>query len=225
MGLTVVALPYVSKYGFDGETTQSIILSLIGRGMKDTKFLFLKDCTQVQARNVAAKAAVDEGAEWLWFIDSDADFPVDALARLKACNADIACADMWSRSWPSFRTVLRYGEPGPDGRVKASPVPGSPAGIEDVDLCGMHCTLIRVDLLKRMKQPWFVSGEHGEDMAFCVKAKELGATIRCDFGMVSGHWGRCSMKGQDFTRDAKNQTMSIVEQGMMERMGVLNLGA
>ncbi len=220
---TLLALPYVSKIGFDAATTQSIILALLGGGLKHSKILFLGDCSQAQARNLACETALKDGFEWIFFVDSDADFPVDALARLKACDADIACADMWSRNWPSFRTVMRLGEPGEDGIRRAYAVPGNPTGVESVDLCGMHCTLVRTSLLWKLKKPWFFVGEHGEDANFCFKAGEIGATVKCDFGLKSGHWGRCRMIGQDFTRDARNQTMAIVDNEMMSRTGVLNL--
>jgi hypothetical protein len=225
-GVTSIALPFVSKQGFTGATTQSLILGILAGGMKMSKFLFLGDHSQVQARNVACQDAIDIGSEWIWFIDSDADFPVDALARLKACDSDIACTDMWSRNIPSFRTVMRLEVI--DGDRAGVPVPGNPTGVEDIDLCGMHCTLIKVSLLKKIKDafpesPWFWNGKNGEDAEFCFKAKDLGAKIKCDFSIMSGHWGVARMAGQDWSRDAKNQPMHVANMEMMKRMGVKNL--
>ena len=222
-GYTLVALPYVSKQGFSGATTQSLVLAILGGGLRFCRFLFLGDQSQVQARNAACRDAIDTGAEYLFFVDSDADFPVDTLARLKACNADIACADMWARNIPSFRTVMRLEAPDERGMRKSVPVPGWPAGVEDVDLCGMHCTLIRTGLLKRMQKPWFWVAEHGEDATFCFNAKQVGATVRCDFSVMSGHWGAARMAGQDWSRDSRNQPMTVVEKDMMKRMGAENL--
>jgi hypothetical protein len=227
-GVTLVALPYVTKSGFFGATVQSLITGILGGGFRMTKFLFLGDHTQVHARNMACKDAVEIGAEWLLFIDSDMDFPGDTLSRLKALDADISCADMWSRGWPSFRTVMRLGEKDADGMSAAKPVPGSPTGAEPIDVCGMACTLVKTSLLVKMKdhfkdQPWFWSGEHGEDATFCFKAKELGATAMCDFGIVAGHWGTTRMCGQDYTRDARNQPMKVDDEEMIARMGVIGL--
>jgi hypothetical protein len=153
---------------------------------------------------------------------------VDALDRLKKCDADIACADMWSRNVPSFRTVMRMGPVDEQGGRAGYPVPGNPTGVEDVDICGMHFTLIRTSLLRRMKEqcpdrPWFWMAEHGEDAMFCFNAKEVGATIRCDFSVMAGHWGVARMAGQDWSRDARNQPMSVANLEMMKRMGVTNL--
>lgn len=220
-GVTLVALPYVSKQGFTGPTTQSLILSILGGGMRMTKFLFLGDFGLVQARNAACQDALDSGAEWLFFVDSDADFPVETLGRLKACDSDVACVDMWSRNIPSFRTVMRLAEQDEGGRRRAIPYRGS--GIDEVDLCGMHCTLIRTSLLRKMKRPWFWSAEHGEDATFCFGAREVGGIIKCDYGITAGHWGVARIAGQEWTRDAKNQPMAIANLEMMRRMDVKGL--
>lgn len=232
--MTLVALPYQSKVGFVAGFVQSLANALMRRGMSPAKLMWIGDNSISHARNAACQAAIDEGAEYVWFIDSDMDFPPDTLPRLKACNSDIACTDMWSRGWPSFRTVMRT-HPGAElGLLQSVPIkneelpPEGQRGIEEIDICGMACTLIRVDFLKRFRekygeQPWFWVGRHGEDSAFCFQAKDMGATIRCDFGVVAGHWGVCRNVGQDFTRDARNQPMSVCEEPMIRRMGVTGL--
>lgn len=225
-GCTLVALPYVSKLGFTGATVSSIVLSILAGGFKNCKFLFLGDHSHVGARNAACGDALKENFEWLFFIDSDMDFPVDTLPRLKACNADVACTDMWSRNIPSFRTVMRLSAKDENGKSLSVPYEGH--GIEEVDLCGMACTLIRTDLLRKMRdaykdQPWFWTGLHGEDATFCFNAKDIGATIKCDYGITAGHWGVARMAGQDWSRDAANQPHSVANVEMMKRMNVKNL--
>jgi len=233
-GSTLVALPYVSKIGFVAGFVQSIVQAITTRNMHPAKIMWLGDHSISDARNAACEVAIDRGFEYLLFIDSDMDFPPDTLARLKACKADIACTDMWSRGWPSFRTVMRNGARDKDGLILSVPVPDEDLpppwgrGVEDVDLCGMACTLIRVDFLVKYQerytdQPWFWVSRHGEDATFCFNAKEMGASIKCDFGIVAGHWGVCRNIGQDFTRDAKNQPMSVSQEPMMRRMGVHHL--
>lgn len=206
-GLTLVALPYVSKDGFAGACVKSL-LDFAASG-HNVKFHLIGDSTQVWARNEACREAMRVGAEWLWFVDSDQDFPPYALGRLKAVGADVACADMWSRTWPSFRIVIRLGERGESGLRKSESVPDSEAvGIKAISYCGMGCTLIRVSVLERMKErfpePWFWTAEHAEDATFCFKVLEIGGSVKCDFGVKSGHWSYCRMMGQEFTRDRKN---------------------
>ena len=225
--LTVVALPFVSKQGFTGATVSSLILAMASGGLRHCKFLFLGDHTQVGARNAACEMAISEGAQYLLFIDSDMDFPTDTLKRLKDCEADVACTDMWSRNVPSFRTVLRAGPKDEHGKIRMIPYAGS--GIEAVDVCGMACTLIRTSLLLRMRDklagnPWFQSASHGEDASFCFLARDLcGATIKCDYGITAGHWGVARMAGQEWTRDADNNPMKAHDPEFVRRMGAANV--
>lgn len=235
-GSTLVALPYVSKMGFTGATVQSLIIGMTNKGFKNCKFLFIGDANTHEARNVACRDALAEGADYLFFVDSDMDFPSFTLERLKAADADIACTDMWSRGWPSFRTVQKSHPDDKGGLVtKAVPIEEShpngthqPGVLLDIDVCGMACTLIKTSLLVKMQesfpdQPWFWTANHGEDATFCFNAKEIGATIKCDFGICAGHWGVTRMAGQDYTRDARNQPMSIANPEFIKRMGVLGL--
>lgn len=201
---TLLALPYVSKDGFAGPCVSSLLKS---EGEISNVF-FIGDATQVHARNKACEEAIRVGAHYLWFVDSDQDFPPDALAKLMAADADVACADMWARGWPSFRLVFKAGQRDPNGMTQYVSVDDETAakgGIEDVAFCGMGCTLIKTEILHQMKekmndQPWFWTAAHGEDATFCFKVLELGGTVKCNFGLKSGHWGHIRMMGQDYTR-------------------------
>lgn len=211
-GATLVALPYVSKDGFAGPCVKSLLGWFSTPTASPVTFLFIRDKTQVEARNHACDKAMELGAEWIWFVDSDQDFPPDALERLKSVDADVACADMWSRSWPSFRIVFRATPPDDIGKVLHVPVDDSVAsngGVEDITYCGMGCTLVKTSIVRRMRerfpdQPCFWVAYHGEDATFCFKVLEMGGTVKCDFGLKSGHWGSIRMMGQEFTRDSSS---------------------
>ena len=229
-GATLVALPHVSKHGFDAATVSSLLYGLIYNGFPRCLFAFYGDYPTPHARNAAVLEAIERDAEWLLFVDSDMDFPTNALEHLKKCDADIACADMWSRNWPSFRTVLKYdnGVKWPKKKQLVPAFGGDKAtGIHDVDCCGMAFTLIKVSLLRKFAKAKimpFHMQVHGEDAAFCMVAKQkFKATIRCNFDVVAGHWGRARMTGQDFTRDARNQMGSIADPETMKRMGARNV--
>ena len=96
--------------------------------------------------------------------------------------------------------------------------------MQAADVVGMACTLIKVSLLKRMAPPWFFMVDHGEDASFCFVAKEkYGASIKCDFGAVSGHWGVVRLAGDPWSRDAENQPMQIADPDMLKAMGAKNV--
>ena len=202
--LTLVALPYVSKDGFSGPTVRSLLEAVASGKFGRFSVMFVGDKTQVMARNDACRKAIEISADYIFFVDSDQDFPADTLSRLKAVDADVACADMWARTVPSYRLVF---EPEKTGE-RFEPVKDDVTdGIRDIGYCGMGCTLIRTSIVRRMEkkfpdQPWFWAAHNGEDATFCFKVRDMGGTVQCDFGIKSGHWnGSIRMMGQPFTRE------------------------
>lgn len=210
MARTLVAMLYVSKYGISGPTVNSLLGSILSHSFDNCEYQFIVDHTHVSGRNRAAKIAVDGGFDYLLFLDSDMDWPPETLQRLMLCKSDVACIDMWSRGIPSFRMVSKKNG---DGSIK--PVPDDLAtGIVDVETCGMGCTLIGVPLLKRMKEKlgelWFQAASHSEDVSFCYLAKEMfAASIKCDFGLLAGHYTTIRASGQPFMRDYNNRWAEI----------------
>lgn len=220
--MTLVAMLCVSKQGISPYTVNALLGSILSGTFTGCEYRLIVDHTHVSGRNRAAAAALDGGFDYLMFLDSDMDWPVDALPRLKACGADIACTDMWGRGIPSVRIVSKGGLPVTDELAAGHEV-------EDIDACGMGCTLIHAQLLKRMKEKiggplWFQASSHSEDVSFCYLAKKLcGATIKCDFSMVAGHWGMIRNAGQDFTRDARNSAGKLVAPDVLRYAGATHL--
>lgn len=165
----------------------------------------------VGARNKGVQVALEEGVSHLFFIDSDMDIPQDAWPGLLACDSDIACGQMWTKHIPSFPTTFREGKP------------YLGTGIEDIDECGLACTLIRTDFLKRLPEPWFyMDGSGGEDHIFCKRAKNMGATIRCNYSVQTGHLGFLYYSGQPFTRNPAHQRSDrIGNRAVLEQYGIL----
>ena len=204
----ILAVPCQTGRGLSPATAHSLLYM-----EKPEKWAAFFPCDYhiVGARNACVKVALEDGVDHLLFIDSDMDIPHDAYPRLLECDADIACGLMWTKHIPSFPTVFR------DGR----PFTGS--GIEDIDECGMACTLIRTSLLKSMPLPWFyMDGSGGEDHIFCRSARKAGASIRCNFDVKTGHLGFIYYTGQDFTRNPEHQRAErIGNREALEKYGVL----
>ncbi len=66
---------------------------------------------------------------------------------------------------------------------------GEHGGLIDIDGCGMHCTMIRRDVLEKLREPYFVHDESvaGEDFYFCRKVREAGFKICFDTSIHTGH--------------------------------------
>lgn len=197
----LVAFPMVSKQGVAVATFMSVVRELGSGKLAGCQILCYVDQTMTMARNQACRDAIRLGVDEILFVDSDMDFPSDVLSVLRACDADVACIDMWTRQAPSRRTVSRW--------VGGEMLPCQDSeSVEDVSACGMACTLVRVPLIKMLAETrpdqWFVASDWDADYEFCLRAAEVGATIRCDFRRVSGHWGTMRFAGQPATREAQS---------------------
>lgn len=154
-----------------------------------------KNSMITDARNKLVKRALDFGADWLLFIDSDMIFPMDALMRLIAHDKDIVGATYNKRVHP-YETLGRFVGPGRDisggGLIEAELLPGG-------------FLLVRASVFKALSDPmrqqqiWF--REHydeaepnrciSEDYAFCIAARAKGFRIWCDLDLTNklGHIG------------------------------------
>ena len=65
--------------------------------------------------------------------------------------------------------------------------------IFQIEGCGFGCVMLTVDLLRRVQErfglPFAPAGGFGEDLSFCLRARELGAEIWCDSTIKLGHVG------------------------------------
>lgn len=136
-----------------------------------------------RGRNEAAKIALETGCEYLWFLDDDMPIQPNTLRSLIECNADIAMAHSFIRGYPyqpmCFRWTDGSGPDNPQGSSLAyfnsdeeftncvDPI----TGLAEVAAVGFTCTLIRVDLLKKLQPPFFLTtANQTEDVHFCLKA-------------------------------------------------------
>ena len=144
----------------------------LGRNFPEDQFLINtpRRMSIDRMRNMTAKAALEWESDYLMFIDDDVVIPIDCLRRLIGCGADIAAGRTIIRGYPFHNMSFRY-----DGQNLRN-VRDDEMGDEilPVDAVGFSCALIRCSLLKKLPQPWFVTGTHNtEDIYFCVKARHF----------------------------------------------------
>lgn len=126
-------------------------------------------------RNMTAKIALEWEADYLMFIDDDVVIPINSLDKLIACDADIAAGWTVIRGYPFQNMFFRYREDNKQA-LETYPDPQLPKerGELPVDAVGFSCALIKCSLLKKLPQPWFVTGpSNTEDIYFCVKARHF----------------------------------------------------
>ena len=132
--------------------------------------------------------AIRDGATHLMCIEDDTFPPLDAIERLLAHDEDIVCG--W---YPKRQTGKRVGVPIilNDGKRQTLDDPDGHAGLVELYTAPMGCTLIKVDVFKKIEMPWFVTtGQLTQDSFFSQKARDAGYTLWCDTSIRCDHIDR-----------------------------------
>jgi GT2 family glycosyltransferase len=140
---------------------------------------------RIYGRNILAKRAIDQGAEWLLFIDDDHVFPDDLLLRLLAHELPIVGA-LYVQRQPPFRP-LAYSARLENRYEFLDLTKHGPNDLVEVAALGTGGMLIRSEVLHEMPFPWFEHGVASEDLIFCDKARALGFPVHVDLGCRMGH--------------------------------------
>lgn len=148
-----------------------------------------------EARNQMVAMALQEGADWLLWIDADMVFPPDALIRLLAHDRDIVGADYRLRAPPYPKIGLAVNPDDPLGApLQLSAVEDAvTTGLVKRAVLGLGLLLVRASVFSGAPGPWFVRGwlpdnarsdnPFGfttEDSVFCAMARARGIDVWCD---------------------------------------------
>lgn len=145
------------------------------------------------ARNDLAKLCRDHINEYtgekfthiLW-LDDDQVFTPDMLVYLARHDLDVVSALYFGRGQ---HLPVAYVKDFNDDKYKHYPLIEVPPRLCEVDAVGFGGLLMRRDLLDRLEEPWFDFNRAGEDIYFCVHAKEQGVRIYLDGSFQMGHIG------------------------------------
>ena len=147
-----------------------------------------------QARNQLCRKAIDGQYDKLFMIDSDMILPEDAIHNLLDPDVPIVTGVTRYKNDSGRAPIFRYttDSEGSDS-WKWDEIP---AGRFEIRSGGVACAMISVDLLRRMKRPWFVWEERangtyvGEDIGFYEKLHDMGVPTQADGRVRCGHVGR-----------------------------------
>lgn len=151
------------------------------------------------ARNDLARTALHTKCEYtgkhfthLLWLDADHTFNPDLAVQLaghmKDPEVDAVSALYYSRTGPTL-PVAFVKDDTPD-KYKHYPIVIVPKTLCEVDAVGFGAILMKRDVFERVPEPWFtIDYRAGEDVAFCVKAKEHGVRFFLDGSYTIGHIG------------------------------------
>ena len=149
-------------------------------------------------RNSLVKTALEIKADYVLFVDADMRFPKDTLVTLMAHDKDIIGVNATTRSEPVRPTAknLLINE---DGSVDWLPIySNAKSGIEKADGIGCGVMLVKRKVFEGLEDPHFYFEQLGngkilgEDIYFCVKAKDAGfeTWVDHDLSKVIKHIGQ-----------------------------------
>ena len=143
-------------------------------------------------RNSLVKTALEIKADYLLFVDADMRFPKDTLKILMAHDKDIIGVNATTRSEPVKPTAKNF-IVNEDQSVDWLPIYSNVrSGIEKADGIGCGVMLVKTKVFKEMEEPYFYFEQLGnnkilgEDIYFCIKAKDEGFDTWVDHDLSKG---------------------------------------
>lgn len=172
-----------------------------------------------EARQESIKRAIEAGAEWIFSVDSDMRFPVNAIEGMMAHDVPVVAANCAKRKRPIGPTARRRNAMFNDDRDSEPVFPDKTiGGIEEVETVGFGVILIKSEVFKQIDWPWFIQPWHddaqrhvGEDIAFCMRCREAGIPIYIDHDLS---WAVKHIGTFEFGMDEVLQERALAESGV-----------
>lgn len=158
-----------------------------------------------EQRNELCKKALENGADWIIFLDSDMTFPYDIFERMIAHDEDVIAANCCKRRRPVSMTARKEDPDDPSQLVPIWP-DREVKGLEECAVVGTAVMCIRSSALLKVEwpyfqQPWMHDQQRnvGEDLYFCGMLKRAGIPIYIDHDLSweIGHVGKYVWEAKD----------------------------
>lgn len=148
------------------------------------------------SRDDIAREAITSEADYVMWFDSDMVFPPDTLKRLMVHmenpDVDIVTGLYFRRVQPFTPVLFDHLKKIEDG-VEWSEFTDIKGELFEVGGCGFGCVLMTSDIFMAVQNKFGAMFTPmpgaGEDIAFCIRARELGYRIWCDPTIPLGHVG------------------------------------
>lgn len=156
------------------------------------KLYSVRGMNTVSARNKIVHKALEEEWDYVFFMDSDMEFPPGTLDRLLSHNKDIVGGFYVRKKKGYLPNAFKLGFAQGDKLMTEFVT-----DFREVEAIGTGCLLIKTDVFRKLPKPWFeyepTDSPDGhmstEDIVFCKRAKNLGYQIYCDGSVACGHVG------------------------------------
>ena len=179
----------------------SFVISLTGMRMKgETKLVYSVSSLVYDSRNGLARRAVVENFDRVLWLDSDMEFNADLFQRLSDDldeGRDFVSALCTTRKYPIKPCVFKrcgYEHIGDGVKPIAETYYDYPRdSVFECEATGLAAVMMNTSLLKEVEEkyglPFSPMLGFGEDLAFCLRVKDLGKKVYCDSRIKVGHIG------------------------------------
>ena len=147
------------------------------------------------SRNQLASNALEDGADYVLWLDSDMVFnPTTLLLLLKDIEegADFVTGVYYRRTAPFSPVIFKELEIDEKNRATWENYNEFPEdGLFEVAGCGFGCVLMKTEIFRdvylKFGHIFSPIGDVGEDLSFCYRARKCGYTLLCDPSIPLGH--------------------------------------
>lgn len=122
--------------------------------------------------------------DYIWWVDSDMKFPIDAPLRLLKRNKDIIGVNYRRRRFPNANFTGMMGKPGEYTEFVTT---DESPDLEKIDVLPHGCVMVKRSVYEKIPQPHYLQEyvpelnlEIGEDIYFCQQAQKAGYEVWCD---------------------------------------------
>ena len=149
-------------------------------------------------RNNLVRTALNEGCDYILFIDADMRFPKDTIERLVSLDLPIVGVNATTRGHPVRPTAKNLKVNVEEKTNEWLPVDSKDKKeVEQVSAIGCGVMLVKAEVFRKTPEPWFwfyiLPGDKimGEDVHFCIQAYDAGFNTFCDHALSNliGHVG------------------------------------
>ena len=176
----------------------------------------LKSSILYISRDSLVEAAIRAQADYIMFLDSDQIINEDTIDRMAAYlnNGEDIITTLIFRKDPPYQPCIFSSQK----ELENKQISLQYYDVEGQDLtkpfyvesCGLGCAMIKLDVFKNIKQPWFLPRPYtGEDISFMWEVRQKGYKILCDPTIEIGHIGQKNFNREDYFKVIEEENILL----------------
>lgn len=193
----LIAVPTLDFLHFEFVQCLTNLIMRLNREGENFEVKYMAGTLVYAARNRLVEHAINNEFTHVLWLDSDMVFQDSILEDLLFCEKEIVCGRFNARRKPFVSCQFSK-------LVPLERIDDYPLDTFEIAGCGFGCVLTTVDVLKDISQKqgtcFLPTAGFGEDLAFCVRAKESGHKIYCEPTAVVGHIAHIPIYPEDHER-------------------------